>query len=223
MIIKVCGLKEPDNIRQVESLGVDMTGFIFYKKSRRYVSLLPSHAGTLPDYAGKDMSGNGNSRTKRVGVFVNEMPQTIVSMVYNYALDYIQLHGDETTELIDNLRSTIVPDIRPEIKFIKAISVGSADDVKRWRKYAGKVDMLLFDTKGANVGGNGTQFDWSVLDAYDGDIPFLLSGGIGPDDASAILKITHPMFAGVDINSRFEISPGLKDINLISDFVNKLR
>ncbi|MGN1376128.1 MAG: phosphoribosylanthranilate isomerase [Prevotella sp.] len=223
MIIKVCGLKEPDNIREVESLGVDMTGFIFYKKSRRYVSLLPSHAGTLPDYVGKDLSDRGMSRSKRVGVFVDEMPQTIVSMAYNYALDYIQLHGDETTELIDNLRSTIVPDIRDDIKFIKAISVGSADDVKRWRKYDGKVDMLLFDTKGAHAGGNGTQFDWSVLDAYDGEIPFLLSGGITPEDAPAILNIRHPMFAGVDINSRFEISPGIKDINLIRGFVNKLR
>ena len=223
MIIKVCGLKQPEHIREVENLGVDMTGFIFYKKSSRYVSLLPSHAGTIPDYAGKELTNKGKSRCKRVGVFVDEMPQTIVSMVYNYGLDYIQLHGNETVELIDNLRSTIVPDIRADIKFIKAINVSCADDVKRWRKYEGKADMLLFDTQGTKVGGNGTQFDWSILDDYDGNIPFLLSGGIGPDDATAILDISHPMFAGVDLNSRFEISPGIKDINLLSSFINKLR
>lgn len=225
MKIKVCGMREPGNIHAVESLGVDMIGFIFCKNSPRYVSSLPSHAGTIPDYAGDAActgTDGGKHRSERVGVFVDDTPQNIITAVYNYKLDYVQLHGNETPEMIDNLRRTIDPDIRRGIKFIKAISVGAADDVRRGRGYGDTADLLLFDTKGRSAGGNGVQFEWAVLDAYDGDIPFLLSGGIGPEDAQAVLSLKHPKMIGVDLNSRFETAPAVKDFALLSKFIKEI-
>lgn len=220
MIIKVCGLREPDNIRQVAELGVDLIGMIFYEKSPRCVHQIRSLAGSIPDRS------NMKSlvvEPKRVGVFVDDMPQTIITRIYNYELDYVQLHGDESATMIDNLRRSVDPDIRKGIKVIKALSIASEQDVKRWREYQGAADMLLFDTKGAARGGNGKRFDWSLLDAYDGDIPFLLSGGIDIDDADDIKAISHPMLAGVDLNSRFETEPGVKDVEKLREFINRIR
>ena len=215
-LIKVCGMRDPDNIRAVMDLGIDLTGFIFWPKSPRYVTQLPSNAGIIPDNPNQKIVDS--KRCKYVGVFVDEMPQNVVTRVYNYNLDYIQLHGNESVTYIDNLKRTLVPDIAPDIKIIKALSIREADDVKRWREYEGHVDMLLFDTKCKCVGGSGEQFDWDVLQQYDGDIPFLLSGGIGPDDAPRIKDFHHPMCVGIDLNSRFEIEPGLKDINRLKEF-----
>ena len=226
MIIKVCGMREPENIRAVEELGVDMIGFIFVTRSKRYVQMISSNAGILPDHADKRQSptaaGNSNAAL-RVGVFVDDMPQNIITRIYNYNLDYVQLHGDESAVMIDNLRCSVYPDIHKGLKIIKAISVASENDVKRWREYEGHADMLLFDTKGDEAGGNGKHFDWSLLDAYDGNIPFLLSGGIDIDDALEIRKIKHPMFAGVDINSRFETEPAVKDVDKIRKFIRLLK
>lgn len=226
MQIKVCGLREPDNIRAVATLGVEMIGFIFWEGSGRYVRSIPVRTGLLPNGAGQAasaLSGKNGCKPKKVGVFVDEMPQNIISAVYNYHLDYVQLHGSESPTLIDNLRHTIDPDIRKGIKFIKTISVATEDDVKQWRKYDGVADMLLFDTKGNAVGGNGSQFNWAVLAAYDGAIPFLLSGGIGPDDAEKVLTFNHPAFVGIDLNSRFETSPGVKDIDKLRTFIKQIR
>lgn len=231
MIIKVCGMREPENVRDVENLGVDMIGFIFCADSERYVSMVSSNAGIIPDYAygrqnGDEATACGavqKSKPHRVGVFVDDMPQNIVTRIYNYNLDYVQLHGSETAVMIDNLRRTVDPDIRPELKIIKALSIRSEQDVKRWREYEGHADMLLFDTKGSKAGGNGEHFDWTLLDAYHGNIPFLLSGGISVDDADSINAIRHPMFAGVDLNSRFEVRPGLKDVALLKEFIRKLK
>lgn len=222
MIIKVCGMRDAENIRQVASLGVDMIGLIFCRESSRFVSMLPSLAGILPDHARRSLVDIGGSPS-RVGVFVDDMPQTIVANVYNYKLDYVQLHGSESPTMIDNLRHTLDPDIRPGIKIIKAICVADEEDVKQWRQYRGHADMLLFDTKGERAGGNGHRFSWRLLDEYDGDIPFLLSGGIGLEDAEEIKGISHPLFAGVDLNSRFELSPGVKDVDRLAAFVRQLR
>lgn len=217
--IKVCGMREPENIRALNALDVDMMGLIFYPKSPRYVRSIPVSAGIVPDRAASLL----RPRAKLVGVFVNEMPQTVVTHAYNYRLDYIQLHGDETPTYIDNLKRTLIPDILPDVKIIKAISIREADDVKRWRQYEGHIDLLLFDTKCKTVGGSGEQFDWSVLSAYDGDIPFLLSGGIGPQDAESIKQFRHPMFAGIDLNSKFEDAPAHKDINKLQNFISSIR
>lgn len=217
--IKVCGMREPENIRALNALDVDMMGLIFYPKSPRYVRSIPVSAGIVPDRAASLL----RPRAKLVGVFVNEMPQTVVTHAYNYRLDYIQLHGNETPTYIDNLKRTLIPDILPDVKIIKAISIREADDVKRWRQYEGHIDLLLFDTKCKTVGGSGEQFDWSVLSAYDGDIPFLLSGGIGPQDAESIKQFKHPMFAGIDVNSKFEDAPAHKDINKLQNFISSIR
>jgi phosphoribosylanthranilate isomerase len=216
--IKVCGMREPENIRALNTLDVDMMGLIFYPKSPRYVRSIPVSAGIVPDRAASLL----RPRAKLVGVFVNEMPQTVVTHAYNYRLDYIQLHGNETPTYIDNLKRTLIPDILPDVKIIKAISIREADDVKRWRQYEGHIDLLLFDTKCKTVGGSGEQFDWSVLSAYDGDIPFLLSGGIGPQDAEIIKKFKHPMFAGIDVNSKFEDAPAHKDIDKLQNFISSI-
>lgn len=225
-------MRETENIRQVAELGVDMMGFIFWPDSPRFVKMISAQAGIIPDYSEERLkkmrsssqsSANADNRPKRVGVFVDEMPQSIVTRVYNYELDFVQLHGDESAVMIENLKRTLIPEIAPDIKIIKALSIREKDDVKRWREYEGAADMLLFDTKCKTVGGSGEQFDWLVLEAYDGNIPFLLSGGIGPDDAERVMKFSHPQFAGIDLNSRFEISPALKDVEKLKSFIQTIR
>lgn len=207
-------MRDADNIRDISALGVDMIGLIFYPPSPRYVQQFSSGAGIIPDYA-PDMG----KTPLRVGVFVDDMPQNIVTRVYNYKLDYIQLHGNEPRETLENLRATIDPDIKPKIKIIKAISVSSAEDIKKYKEYVGAADLFLFDTKCKTVGGSGELFDWQVLQAYDGDVPFLLSGGIGPDDAERIQNFHHPKCIGIDLNSKFEIEPALKDVEKLKHFL----
>ena len=211
-------MRDADNIRDISALGVDMIGLIFYPPSPRYVQQFSSGAGIIPDYA-PDMG----KTPLRVGVFVDDMPQNIVTRVYNYKLDYIKLHGNEPRETLENLRATIDPDIKPKIKIIKAISVSSAEDIKKYKEYVGAADLFLFDTKCKTVGGSGELFDWQVLQAYDGDVPFLLSGGIGPDDAERIQNFHHPKCIGIDLNSKFEIEPALKDVEKLKQFLVKVK
>lgn len=212
-------MREGENIRQVAELGVNWIGMIFWDKSPRNVTMIPTYAGIIPD-RGSDI---GSFKAKRVGVFVDEMPQNIITRVVNYKLDLVQLHGHETPTLIRNLRRTLDPDIRPGVQFIKAISVESRNDIAAYKDYEDCVDYFLFDTKCPMVGGSGSQFDWSVLEAYDGDVPFLLSGGIGPDDAERVRNFHHPKCIGIDLNSRFETEPGLKDITKLKQFLEQLK
>ncbi len=229
MIIKVCGMRDADNIREVSELDIDMMGFIFWKDSPRFVRMISSHAGIIPDYSEERLNKNSGKvvddqhRIKRVGVFVDDMPQTIVTRIYNYELDYVQLHGEESCIMIDNLRRTLEPDIRTGVKIIKTISVSSAEDIEKTKEYEGCVELFLFDTKCPTMGGSGDKFDWSVLSAYKGNVPFLLSGGIGMDDVDKIKSFQHPQFAGVDVNSCFETEPGVKDVEKLRLFVEKLR
>ena len=185
LIIKVCGMRDADNINDVSALDINWMGFIFYPKSPRYVRQISSNAGIIPDYSSlkEKATADDAGRIRRVGVFVDDMPQNIVTRVFNYHLDIVQLHGSESPVMIDNLRRTLDPDIRKGIKIMKAISVKSDDDILKCKDYEGHVDYFLFDTKTPLKGGSGEQFDWSVLQSYDGATPFLLSGGIGPDDA----------------------------------------
>ena len=229
MIIKVCGMRDADNIREVSELDIDMMGFIFWKDSPRFVRMISSHAGIIPDYSEERLNKNSGKvvddqhRIKRVGVFVDDMPQTIVTRIYNYELDYVQLHGEESCIMIDNPRRTLEPDIRTGVKIIKTISVSSAEDIEKTKEYEGCVDLFLFDTKCPTIGGSGDKFDWSVLSAYKGNVPFLLSGGIGMDDVDKIKSFQHPQFAGVDVNSCFETEPGVKDVEKLRLFIEKLR
>lgn len=232
-------MRDADNIREVSALDIDMIGFIFYPKSPRYVQMISSRAGIIPDYseeriqqaskfsAGEPNDGNealaNVKQPARVGVFVDDMPQNIVTRVYNYNLDYIQLHGYEPRETCENLRATIDPDIKKDIKIIKAISVSTVEDIKKYKEYVGAVDLFLFDTKCKTVGGSGEQFDWSVLEQYDGDVPFLLSGGIGPDDTERVKAFHHPKCIGIDLNSKFEIEPALKDVEKLKEFLLKVK
>ena len=199
---KVCGMRDAENIREVEALGIDLMGFIFWPKSGRYVSERPAYLPT---------------NCKRVGVFVDEDIETVKRIADDYALDYIQLHGHELADYCAQLRG---------FKLIKAFNIATTEDFKQTEPYTGIVDYFLFDTKGKSVGGNGEKFDWSVLSAYDGNTPFLLSGGIGPDDAEVLTSHFSPLTSkkcvGIDLNSRFEIAPGLKDINKLKDFLNAL-
>ena len=216
-------MRDAQNIREVAALGVNLIGLIFYPKSPRYVKSpnSPNCLTPLPlsQGEGSDML---DKQYKTVGVFVNDMPQNIVTAVYNYHLSYIQLHGDESPVMIDNLRRTLVPDIVPQIKIIKAISVSSAEDLKRCKQYEGHIDLFLFDTKCKGYGGSGQQYDWSVLEAYTGQTPFLLSGGIGPDDADRLRDFHHPQCVGIDLNSKFETAPGMKDVKMLKKFINSL-
>lgn len=197
-------MREPDNIRDVAKTGVTWMGMIFWPKSSRYVSDL-SAADAVPE----DIT--------RVGVFVNQPNEDIARIANRCRLEIIQLHGSESVADIMKLRKMLPEDT----KVMKAISVSEANDVKKADSYADVVDFLLFDTKCQTVGGSGKQFDWSVLDGYNGDLPFLLSGGIGPDDAERLASFHHPKMIGIDLNSRFEIAPGLKDAAALDSFINK--
>jgi phosphoribosylanthranilate isomerase len=214
-------MRDGENIRQVAELGVNWIGMIFWPKSPRNVTMIPTNAGIIPDRANVPHS-TFDFQCKRVGVFVDEMPQNIITRVVNFQLDLVQLHGHETPTMIRNLRRTLDPDIRPGVKFIKAISVSGRDDIATYKDYEGCVDYFLFDTKCKTVGGSGEQFDWSVLEAYDGDVPFLLSGGIGPDDAERVRNFHHPKCIGIDLNSRFETEPGVKNISKLKQFLEQI-
>ena len=229
MIVKVCGMRDGENIRQVAELGVDWIGMIFWDKSPRNVTMIPTHAGIIPDRASLSPL-NTHHRPLSVGVFVDEMPQNIITRVVNFHLDAIQLHGQESPTLIRNLRRTLDPDIRPGIRIIKAIPVATAADVAAYKQYEDCVDYFLFDTRATTTipGGTGQQFDWSVLSAYDGNVPFLLSGGIGPDDAPRIKEwfaadnTAAAKCIGIDLNSRFEVAPALKDVEALRRFIQEL-
>lgn len=199
MIIKVCGMRDAQNIRDVESLGVDWIGMIFWPKSKRYVAEVPSY---LPGHL------------KKVGVFVDSTLDDILQHISDYQLDIIQLHGQESPDFAKALKPHTI---------IKAFNIEKADDLLQTEKYEGIADYFLFDTKGKMVGGNGQKFDWSVLTAYQGKTPFLLSGGIGPEDAESVRSFHHPRCIGIDLNSRFESEPGFKDINQLKTFINNIR
>lgn len=226
--IKVCGMRDSNNIREVVNLGVDYIGMIFWAKSPRNVTMIPTHAGIIPDRGSlaalpsQPSPRNAHRSPHSVGVFVDEMAQNIITRVVNFKLDVIQLHGHETPTLIRNLRTTLDPDIRPDIQIWKAISISNADDLAACKTYEDCVDAFVFDTRCASMGGSGKQFDWNMLDAYEGQKPFLLSGGIGPDDAPRIKTFRHPQCMGIDLNSRFEAAPGIKDIELLTAFLSQL-
>ena len=200
MIVKVCGMREAENIRAVEALGVDWMGFIFWEHSSRNVCQRPTYLPT---------------RAKRVGVFVDESLDVVCQHVEAFGLDVVQLHGSESPTYLRDLRSSC--DAR--LLIVKAFSIATRDDLLQTSLYEGLADFFLFDTKAQLVGGNGRKFDWSILAHYDGSTPFLLSGGIGPDDASRLSAFSHPRLAGIDLNSRFEAAPAQKNVELLKQFL----
>ena len=208
MIIKVCGMREPENIRAVEATGTDWMGFIFFQKSPRFVE-------NVPDYLPQ--------QSKRVGVFVNASIDEIVEKIKPFQLQLIQLHGRETPAFCRELRQRIPADM----KIIKMIPIATRNDIQMADSFTNDVDYFLFESKiptnGGSYGGSGQQFDWSILQRYQGNVPFILTGGIGEEDAEQIALFHHPQFIGIDLNSRFETAPALKDTKKIRAFVDKIR
>ncbi len=200
MIVKVCGMREAENIRAVEALGVDWMGFIFWEHSSRCVCQRPAYLPT---------------RAKRVGVFVDASLDVVCQHVEAFGLDVVQLHGSESPTYLHDLRNALAGDVL----IVKAFSIATRDDLLQTSLYEGLADFFLFDTKAQLVGGNGRKFDWAVLAHYNGSTPFLLSGGIGPDDASRLSAFSHPRLAGIDLNSRFEAAPALKNVELLKQFL----
>lgn len=194
-------MKYPDNIAELSQLPIDWMGIIFYEKSPRFV--------------GEKEIDLATTNLKRVGVFVNADLDYIVNKIETYKLDYIQLHGSESPDFCKGIRQ-----VKP---VIKAFSIAQPDDFEKVENYKGTCDYFLFDTKTPQYGGSGEKFDWAILNQYKGDTPFLLSGGISADDAKAIEAINHPQMAGIDLNSRFEIEAGLKNINLLANFIKEIR
>ena len=201
MIIKVCGMRDAKNIQEVERLGIDMMGFICWPKSPRYVSEVPAYLPKCP----------------RVGVFVNPTLEYVQQSSLAFGFSLIQLHGSESPEFCQEVRE------KTGLKVIKAISISSREDLALANQYEGFADQLLFDTKCKTVGGSGQQFNWDILSDYRSSLPFLLSGGIGPEDAERLKQWHHNKCIGFDINSRFELEPGIKDKEKIKSFISTIR
>jgi tryptophan synthase alpha subunit len=200
-LIKVCGMRDGQNILDIEQLGVNMIGLIFYSKSPRCIYEMPKY---LPQQA------------KRVGVFVNEQKEYIQIIADRFSLDYIQLHGNESPEFCRSLQLA-------GLKVIKNFPIATGRDLGRTELYEGKCEYFLFDTKCETYGGSGKQFDWDILQDYNGQTPFLLSGGINRYSARALKAFDHPRLAGYDINSRFETRPGEKDVKRVANFIKQLK
>lgn len=206
MKIKVCGMKYPDNIEHLSLIPIDYMGFIFYPKSLRYIDKI------LPETI--------LSQTKdilRVGVFVNEKIESLFNRIEKYKLDVIQLHGLEHPKYCSDLIKSF-----PNIKIIKAFNVSSPNDLHSTKEYNSVCDFFLFDTKSTQYGGSGKKFDWSLMDFYTGELPFFLSGGISMEDVGKIKEIKHPKLYGLDLNSKFELEPGRKNIELIKKFIEEI-
>lgn len=204
MKLKVCGMKYPDNILEVGALLPDYMGFIFWERSARYFN------GLIPDLP---------KSIKKVGVFVNETIENIVAKVQKYDLQAVQLHGHESVEFCLNLKTQLAANI----EIIKVFSVADDFDFSVLAPFEDVCDYFLFDTKGKLPGGNGTTFDWKVLEKYPSTKPFFLSGGIGLDEMDAvneILKTDLPVYA-IDVNSKFEIEPGLKNTDVLRSIAIK--
>ncbi|HEY4194146.1 MAG TPA: phosphoribosylanthranilate isomerase [Mucilaginibacter sp.] len=194
MKMKICGLKHPDNINAVACLGPDYVGFICYAPSPRYATDLQAETlAALP------------KSIYKTAVFVNEDAETINKLIATYNFDAIQLHGNEDPAFCKSFVN--------KVTVIKAFGLDKDFNFERLNDFAGSVDYFLFDTKTDLHGGSGQSFDWTLLDNYKLDIPFFLSGGLGLDNLDEVRSIKHPQFYGVDLNSKFEIEPGLKDID----------
>jgi phosphoribosylanthranilate isomerase len=206
MKVKVCGITNQTAI--IDSLGIDYIGHIFWEPSKRYVS--PEQIALQP------------INNKRVGVFVDDSIETVIKIAKKLSLKGVQLHANEDAKYIQQLKVEL-----PDTLIIKAVAIATTDDLLHLDRFDRWVDLFIFDTKGKLPGGNGTQFDWNILSNYKGTTPFLLSGGIGPGDINAIRnfkkQLNHPQFIGVDLNSKFEDSPGVKNVEKLTNFVSSLK
>ncbi len=203
--IKICGMRETGNIRELAGLKPDYMGFIFYPASKRYAGRLsPSDLVNIP------------GEIEKVAVFVDASREEIVSTCKAYSIRILQLHGDEPPAFCRLLREE-------GFQVIKAFRVGQGLDMEKMEAFAEVCDFILFDTSGEGFGGTGLKFDWNQLQDYTLELPFFLSGGIAPGDARRIKDMDIPQLYAVDLNSRFEIKPGLKDKEELEKFIRKIR
>lgn len=193
MKIKICGLKDPENIKAVSAFYPDYMGFIFYGKSPRFIN-----------HVSFEQLNNIPVSIFKTAVFVNESAERINELIDKYGFNAIQLHGNESPEFCNSFIN--------KVKVIKAFGLNSSFNFEQLTAYQNKVDFFLFDTKTDIHGGSGKTFDWSILNKYALDIPFFLSGGLSLENLEEIKNISHPQFYGVDLNSRFETEPGIKNI-----------
>jgi len=208
MRIKVCGMTQPEQVEKLSDLGVSFAGFIFYPKSPRYVfkNMTISQVKKL-------------NNINKVGVFVNASIEEVLHLVDECRLQMVQLHGDESAKYCEK--------IADYVSVVKAFRLSDHDSVE-WmiKPYMDVCDMFMFDTMGAGYGGTGKKFDWSVLKGSDIGKPFFLSGGIEPDDAEKLKDFRHDPVAralfAVDINSKFEQTPGVKDMDKVKSFCKEI-
>jgi phosphoribosylanthranilate isomerase len=202
--IKVCGMREPENIRQLVKLKPDYIGFILFPGSKRYVGDNYILEADIP------------KRIQRVGVFVNAVIRDVVHWKNRLELDLVQLHGSEPPEYCQEMHDI-------GLKIIKSFGIDKNFDFSALDGFEHSCDYFLFDTHSPLYGGTGQKFDWSVLQNYSLDKPVFLSGGIGPNDVPSLKDSSLNKLFAIDINSRFEVSSGFKDINLLSEFLTKVR
>ena len=200
MKLKICGLNDPQNILEVSALLPDYMGFIFWKNSTRYCH---AEIPALPE------------TIKKIGVFVDASFDEISTAIEQYQLDGVQLHGNETPEYCRSFKQF-------PILIIKAFSIDASFDFSVLKSYESVCDFYLFDTKGRLPGGNGVVFNWSQLQNYPSQKPFFLSGGISPEDFDAIKNLNLPIHA-IDVNSKFELQPGIKNTTILQQFHNQLK
>lgn len=210
MNIKVCGITQLKQLQQLEALNIDYAGLIFYKDSPRYMG---------DKISGKEIK-EADFDIKKVGVFVNPSYSELLDAIDEYGLDIVQLHGNETPEMCEELSA--------EVEVIKAFRIAgdvSIDIDEMVMPYDAACDFYLFDTAGLkeSFGGTGQQFDWSILKKAKIEKPFFLSGGIGPDDAQKVKAFKHPDFFAIDVNSKFETAPGVKDMAALLKFLQAFK
>lgn len=205
MKVKVCGLNNPENALEVALVGPDMVGFVFHSASPRLIR----------QPFGEEFNRSIPSNTKRVGVFVNAPLDAVLTAKTSYSLDVVQLHGGESPDYCSRLMGLGIP-------VIKAFSVDERFDFLAANAFRHCCSMFLFDASGPQGGGNGIPFRWALLNSYHLDHPFLLSGGISLEHAQQLRQLNHPAMLGVDINSRFEISPGIKDVDRVREFIDTI-
>jgi phosphoribosylanthranilate isomerase len=203
MKIKVCGMKYPENIKELLRLPIDMIGLIFYEKSPRYAGELDA-----------DELGIFPKNVQKVGVFVDESEENMLAKKEQYGLQMFQLHGSESPDLCKKLKDK-------GITVIKAFRVEKVEDMEKILGYENVCDYFLFDAQTPLYGGSGKKFDWQILTFYPSRKPFFLSGGIDKDDFAIVRQWSMSQLYALDLNSRFEISPGLKDIDRIREFLWK--
>lgn len=200
--IKVCGMRDPANITDVAEMHPDFMGFNFYESSPRFVGphfRLPALPASI----------------KAVGVFVNASFTTIARLAREQLLTHVQLHGHESPELCAVLKTS-------GLRVIKAFPLEQPSDLDAVALYENAVDYFLFDSKGPGYGGNGITFDWNLLDRYPGLVPFFLGGGIGPENIGRVAQIRNPRLFAVDLNSRVETAPGIKDLLKLKQVIDSL-